>query len=80
MNNIHYERRVSPIDPTSLWGYKLKEMKQDTIMCKLNYMSGRRSLCDEIKLYDFQTLEPNTYLNDVIVNFYLKFLEKYVVN
>ncbi|CAD8110463.1 unnamed protein product [Paramecium primaurelia] len=41
----------------------------------LQYMSGNQKKTIQIKFHDIQKLNPPNYLNDGIINFYLKFIE-----
>jgi sentrin-specific protease 7 len=44
----------------------------DNFQYKFQYMQGNRTKEIEVKLYDLQKLNPPNYLNDTIINFYLK--------
>jgi sentrin-specific protease 7 len=46
----------------------------------MNYEVGKRKKSEEIKVSDFKRLEPQIYLNDTLVNFYLKFIEEFLVS
>ena len=47
------------------------------MVCKLAYGPLNRTV--EVTKKDFKFLEPGTYLNDILILFYLRFLQYYVI-
>ena len=47
------------------------------MLCKLVYGSLNRSV--EVSKKDFKFLEPGVYLNDILILFYLRWLQYYVL-
>lgn len=58
-------------------GNKLEAIKENDMVCKLVYGHLNRTV--EITKKDFKFLEPGVYLNDILVLFYLRFLQYYVI-
>ena len=58
-------------------GDKLEEIKENDMVCKLVYGHLNRSV--EVTKKDFKFLEPGVYLNDILILFYLRFLQYYVI-
>lgn len=58
-------------------GFNLATIAQDHEMCKMIYGPLNRSV--EITKKDFLVLNPRQYLNDVMILYFLRFLQYYVV-
>ena len=58
-------------------GSKLGEIKENDMVCRLEYGHLKRSV--EVTKKDFRFLEPGVYLNDILILFYLRFLQYYVL-
>ena len=56
-----------------------EKAKLQKIFC-FEHMQGAKTVEHMIQLQDLQRLKPSVYLNDVLVNFYLKFIEKEVMS
>jgi len=58
-------------------GNKLSELRENDMVCKLVYGHLNRSV--EVSKKDFKFLEPGVYLNDILILFYLRFLQYHVI-
>ena len=58
-------------------GTKINSLKDNEMVCKLIYGHLNRSV--EVTKKDFKFLEPGVYLNDILILFYLRFLQYYVI-
>ncbi|TNV85781.1 hypothetical protein FGO68_gene5135 [Halteria grandinella] len=54
------------------WGSHIRSMKDEDLIAKMNYSSRGGESSFDIKKGDFMRLLPSVYLNDVLINFYLK--------
>ena len=58
-------------------GSKLLKSKDNDLVCKLLFGPLNRSV--EVTKKDFQVLEPGVYLNDIMILFYLRFLQYCII-
>lgn len=54
------------------WGVYIEKLKDQDVIGKMKYMNLEREQEVSINKGDFMRLLPGVYLNDVIINFYLK--------
>lgn len=54
--------------------FALDSELRENFQYKLQYTQGGRTKEIEVKYYDLQKLNPPNYLNDTIINFYLKYV------
>ena len=54
------------------WGTYILTLKDQDQIAKMKYMNQEREQEIQINKGDFQRLMPSVYLNDIIINFYLK--------
>ena len=71
------EKFRNEIEDTTYTGDKLYELRENDMVCKLVYGQLNRSV--EVSKKDFKFLEPGVYLNDILILFYLRFLQYYVI-
>eukprot|EP00347_Sterkiella_histriomuscorum_P014274 403361508 len=53
------------------WGYVIDTLKESDVICKIEFTNQGKTSDQEIKKGDFLRLDPEVYLNDMIINFYL---------
>lgn len=58
--------------PKLEWGYIINSLRDNSSLCKIQYKNGTRSQLIELLVSDFKRLDPNVYLNDTLILFYLK--------
>ena len=63
--------------PNNYHGDKINALKDNEMVCKLIYGHLNRTV--EVTKKDYKFLEPGVYLNDILILFYLRFLQYYVI-
>ncbi|CAD8070807.1 unnamed protein product [Paramecium primaurelia] len=74
MQQQAYLELINELDLQSKHHAYDEKVKED-FKCTYQYMSQGRLVSIDIKYYDFLKLNPQNYVNDTIINFFLRFIE-----